>query len=105
MRLRQAELRSRPTKQISRACSLAWTYGSGFPVLVYFKVGGRRDAEKIFDEVIPAPANQVQIPALAMIHVRNNQHVEVFVCLHQSVRKSHRLYDVNVVIDVAMDDQ
>src|SRR5271156_4462489 len=100
---RPARPRSHWTKQISLAYSSTWTYGRGFPVLMDFKVGGRRYAKEVFDEVVPAPADQVQIPAFAVIHVRNDEHVEVFVCLHQCVGKSHGLHHVNVVIDVPMD--
>jgi hypothetical protein len=39
---------------------------------VNLKASGRRDAKEVFDEVIPAPADQVQIPTLAVIHIRND---------------------------------
>src|SRR5438309_12131754 len=40
-----------------------------------------------------------------MIHVGNNEHVEVLVGFHKSISEAHRLYDVDIVINVAMFDQ
>src|SRR5438445_12200862 len=40
-----------------------------------------------------------------MIHVGNNEHVEVLVGFHKSIGEAHRLDDVDIVINVAMFDQ
>src|SRR5579859_3469052 len=92
-------------KQSAKACASPWTCCGRPPVLMYLKICRWRHAKEVFDEVIPAPADQIQIPALAVIHVRHDQHVKIFVGLHQGVGKPHRLHNVDVVINVAMDNQ
>jgi|GEM_PF-5365198 len=72
---------------------------------MYLKICRRRHAKEVFDEVIPSPADKIQVPALPVVHVRNDQHVKIFVGLHQGIGKPHRLHHMNVVVNVAMDDQ
>src|SRR5207249_12185675 len=91
--------------RISKVGPSTWTSRGRFSVLVDFKVAGRVHPEKIADEIIPAPARQIQIAAFSMIHVGNNEHVEVLVGVHQSISEAHRLDDVDIVIYVDMFDQ
>src|SRR6266478_1705485 len=91
--------------RISTVGPSTWTSKSGFPVFVDFKIAGRGHAEKVSNEIVPAPAHQIQIATFSMIHVGNNEHVEVLVSFHESISEAHRLDDVDIIIYVAMFDQ
>src|SRR5438477_9486559 len=91
--------------RITRLCASSRTSRKWFPVLVDFKVAGRAHAEKVSNEIVPPSPHQIQIATFAVIHVGNDEHVEVLVGLNKRVGKPHRLDNVDVIIDVAVLDQ
>jgi hypothetical protein len=72
---------------------------------VDFEVGGRGFTEEIFDEVVPAAADEIKIAAFAMVHVGDDEHIEVFVGFHKGVGEAHGFHNVDIVVDIAMDEE
>src|SRR5229473_4888324 len=91
--------------RISTVGPSTWTSKSGFAVLVDFKIARWGYSEKISNEIVPAPTGQIQIATFSMIHVGNNEHVEVLVSFHEGISEAHRLDDVDIIINVAVFDQ
>src|SRR5213075_2124338 len=75
------------------------------PLFMNGKVSRRRHSKEIVNEIIPAPADQVRIAAFAVVHVRNDQLVEILVGFDEGISQAHGFHDMHVLIDIPMFDE